>query len=51
MFFASEKNSPRTSKNPYSLKAVNKKTRAFECACTVSQEGALSPFFEGDTPL
>ena len=23
----------------------------FEMACAVSQEGVLSPFFEGDTPL
>jgi hypothetical protein len=28
----------------------NKKTRAFEWSCSLSQEGAISPIFEGDTP-
>jgi hypothetical protein len=28
----------------------NKKERAFERSCPLSQEGALSPIFEGDTP-
>jgi hypothetical protein len=27
-----------------------KKERAFERSCALSQEGALSPNFEGDTP-
>jgi hypothetical protein len=29
---------------------LNKKTRAFERACPDSQQGAIRPIFEGDTP-
>jgi hypothetical protein len=29
---------------------LDKTTRAFERACTVSQQGAIRPIFEGDTP-
>jgi hypothetical protein len=32
-----------------SLILTYKKTRAFERACTVSQQGAIRPIFEGDT--
>jgi hypothetical protein len=39
-----------TYKNPYSLKAVNKKTRVFERACIMAKKGAICPIFEGDMP-
>jgi hypothetical protein len=41
----------RHTKQPLLILTLNKKTRAFERSCTVSQDGAIGPIFEGDMPL
>jgi hypothetical protein len=41
----------RHTKQPSLILTLNKKTRAFEQSCTVSQDGAIGPIFEGDMPL
>jgi hypothetical protein len=41
----------RHTNQPLLILTLSKKTRAFERSCTVSQDGAIGPSFEGDMPL